>query len=547
MTHSAVTSESFSLRGEEGLTQDVNESRVSRPTKFERAVRLTLFFAVAIMPLFFGAVHRSVYLPLELIVFTQVIILLLVKREKCLRVLTSSRLVTVSSAALLIFALIPLTAYLVSSLLGSEPHPVVGAVNQVIGPSSFLSAIREPLFTLALFVLFSYLLFTSARGNLRVRNWLFLSAALVSLTALSHWFYDNGLLFWTFEPEHIFSSERARWPFVNANHLAHFLLLMLFPILATLEETVSNIGAKISRARVRHLSDAFSLHDLQADVVKALLFGVLLIAVVVAILGSQSRGSWLALGVTLLFYLVSSGRIYKSSSAALATDSEVKPRHSEKIRRRKRSNQDESSKTAIVVNLSRAFELLTRIYRPLLVFAAVLVISFFLNEHGQELVEGRLEYGLSYSKDDIRWTMYQDSMPMFMQHPFFGVGLGRWEDLFPQYASPSLAGVDAGYLHSDPLQLLIEVGIIGVLPLLFLSFVIIVRSVRAVFFFNSTEARSIRLRVLGRFSALVAFVLATFFDFPLRIPAILVAFIATLALLINNLASIEDFRTKRTD
>ena len=53
-----------------------------------------------------------------------------------------------------------------------------------------------------------------------------------------------------------------------------------------------------------------------------------------------------------------------------------------------------------------------------------------------------------------------DTLPMIADFPLFGVGLGGWSAVYPRYMDPLLAGISAGYLHSDPLQILAEVGIV---------------------------------------------------------------------------------------
>jgi O-antigen ligase len=136
-----------------------------------------------------------------------------------------------------------------------------------------------------------------------------------------------------------------------------------------------------------------------------------------------------------------------------------------------------------------------------------------------------------HSKDDIRWQMYQDSMPLFTDHPLFGVGYRSWAENYPKVMDEKLAGTNPVYLHSDPLQILIETGLIGITPLVLLSFYLLLRAHRCARKLLQTTNYLAGARILGLSSGLLAALIGSCFDFPFRMGAISFYFAALLGTL----------------
>lgn len=339
--------------------------------------------------------------------------------------------------------------------------------------------------------------------------------------ALVHWLTDNGKLFWYFEPKNEFISPRVRWPFVNPDHLAHFLIPGLFLLLGQLKTSLSSLAdfaQNYQPARKHKLAHLFSSQRFQQRLTNfvALAVGTLLVAL--AIGGSLSRAAWLATSIGVLALLIFDYCIIPARTITETTKHPISaplrtPNHAAK----------NSRKIARAVS----WEHIRRWARPALLGAALLIFFFFLNERGRDLLADRLEYGLLHSKDDIRWQMYRDTMPAISEHLWFGVGLGNWEHYFRHSMDPLLAGVNPVYLHSDPLQLLAETGLVGVLPLLTLwlyGTLLVMRKIREL-------PRDRAVRLAAALIAVWCALVASCFDFPFRMPAISLQFTLLLALL----------------
>jgi len=505
-------------------------------------IKLLVASLVIVLPLFFGGVHPSVYLSVEILIFAGVALMLAVHPKSLVNACSSSSAVRMTLLSFVLFAALA-SGSLIFRMFNEISHPILGVIHT--GPSieQLGIVVKDLVFAIGLFALMCGFLFSSPRNPSRVRNWILTSAAFVSLTALSHWFYDNGLLFWTFEPENVFQSERARWPFVNSDHLAHFSLLVLFPLLGFLEESALQFRESKGGPKPKRMLDALTRRRFQWQLVRFLSVCMLLLCVVLAILGTQSRGSWFALGVTLVLYILGSGRAKTACSASGRAPADLMEKsgaHATHDKRGRHRSRRRSAEETISAQIDLAAIILRRLYRPLLFIGALLVITFFLNERGRELVAGRIEYGLLYSMDDIRWAMYENSWPMFLSAPFWGVGLGYWDKLYSQFTTLALADLNPVYLHSDPLQLLIEVGLIGILPLLFLGIYLIRTTSRLILCKADASLHALKLRVLGGVCALFSFTLAGLFDFPFRIPALLSLYLITLAMLLINCTLLED-------
>jgi tetratricopeptide (TPR) repeat protein/O-antigen ligase len=67
-----------------------------------------------------------------------------------------------------------------------------------------------------------------------------------------------------------------------------------------------------------------------------------------------------------------------------------------------------------------------------------------------------------------RWMLALTTVPMLRSFPFLGVGLGAYGDIYGHYQPAVLepGKIDVGYAHNDLLQLLVELGILGTVPVL---------------------------------------------------------------------------------
>lgn len=69
----------------------------------------------------------------------------------------------------------------------------------------------------------------------------------------------------------------------------------------------------------------------------------------------------------------------------------------------------------------------------------------------------------SHASESPRFLMWQSTIRMWLDAPWFGSGLGSWNYLYPMYRIPDETGTTGYYAHNDYLQLLQEGGIFTLL------------------------------------------------------------------------------------
>lgn len=491
-----------------------------------------LFAALLLLPIPFGAVHEEFYLPFSLLL-TSITALVLLRSPGATASLYLGKYGRGTQTAVICLTLTicyAIVQYLVFSQITTE-HPVLGMIGSQTDPAVLVTGLRELINFLCAFILTRLYVGNSTRSATALTRIIILAGACVSFIALSHWFYDNGSLFWVFEPETVGILNRARWPFVNPNHLGDYMaacaLITLGSVLGLFRRLFDH---ELTRGRRRNRSVAALIgsEDFHIKVLKPMILSIPLLTMTLALLASQSRGGWLGASIGLVTYAFLSAY---GSSRPHGEDPRVISLEQHKRSRRHRHGR---STSALRMDGSWAMlfvEGVERFAKPLCLLGSTLIVLFFLNSKGRELVAGRLEFGLLSSMEDIRWTYYSNSWNMLLEHPLFGVGLGGWASHYARYSAPQLAGLNPVYLHSDPLQLLIELGIIGVLPMIALAFSTVVIGLKAI---RGTQMTSQRLPLISLMSALVALAVSTLPEFPLRIPAISFSLAVWLALFISR-------------
>jgi hypothetical protein len=492
--------------------------------KLASVTTAVLFTLLLLLPFWFGGTPANADFSSQVVIFLLVAAWLFLAPAETAAAWKNTPLARQVLWCLLVFFAYAGASYLWSSG-APEPHPVFRTVRAAFAAGKTLSALRDLLCFMGLFFLTYVLLCSLRKFAPNLIKVLMLSGLLAALVALAHWFYDNGRLFWTFEPQNVFISERARWPFVNANHLAHFLLPVFFLSLSSFANQLTNfwkIRAALPEPRRKKVSDLFLSQTLQAKLMGLAFSVILLLTILLAVLASMSRGSWCGLSVGLLVFAFAFGR-FSPAPITLKEPQSARPPHSKEHRRRKESSLSIKVKS-YAAKSSKAF--IKYGFKPALVLLALAVIYFFLSGRGSELIESRIEYGLLYSKDDMRWMLFSDTLSMVKSHLLCGVGLGQWSQYYPQYMSQLLSGINPVYLHSDPLQVLAEVGLIGITPLLVCG-ALLFRGCLGSF---KTQRKQNGVLLLGLASGMIAFLVSSFFDFPFRIPAISNLFAVYLAL-----------------
>ncbi|OGF53120.1 MAG: hypothetical protein A2Z21_06935 [Candidatus Fraserbacteria bacterium RBG_16_55_9] len=172
--------------------------------------------------------------------------------------------------------------------------------------------------------------------------------------------------------------------------------------------------------------------------------------------------------------------------------------------------------------------------------ALVLVLAgFLLSPTGKGLYQGLAR--TVQKSADVRVEDWWIGYEMFKSQPLIGIGLGDYKREFLTYKAPFLQtergqyyNEKVGYIqraaqaHNEYIQILAEMGIIGLLATVFLI-VMVFRSAWQRFTKSATPEG--RWLVLALLAGVVAFMSDSFFSFPLHLPASVLALVFLLGVL----------------
>jgi O-antigen ligase len=119
------------------------------------------------------------------------------------------------------------------------------------------------------------------------------------------------------------------------------------------------------------------------------------------------------------------------------------------------------------------------------------------------------------------------TLQMVRDFPLAGIGAGTFRFVFPQYRPPDLPAF-ATNVENDYLEFLVELGVIGCIPLVLIALLPVVRGVRLV---RRTESQFVRGMTLGSLFTVIALSLHAFADFNLRISSNAALLVISLALI----------------
>ena len=292
---------------------------------------------------------------------------------------------------------------------------------------------------------------------------------LVAFLGLMNWASWNGKILWFFVPldwegPHLSFALRASGPFVNPDHFANYLSMVL------------PLALVVALLRVDLVPRAWATMVRTTSMVIAF---VLLCAIVL----SLSRGGWISTALSVGALLAMFFTQPESRRAVFA-------RHA-----------DARTLRWVAVGALGLF-----------VFALMLIGPQGRNATDIRLAE-TVSTGLS---NDQRWMLYRRTLDMIRDFPLFGVGMGAWGELFTRYVSPPWSQFFYyRQTHNDYLQFVAESGFIALLALLWLACRLLGRIGRAL---RSGDPRKWPL-----FAAILAAVVATglheLVDFNLHVPA----------------------------
>lgn len=124
----------------------------------------------------------------------------------------------------------------------------------------------------------------------------------------------------------------------------------------------------------------------------------------------------------------------------------------------------------------------------------------------------RYEGGLT-SEDRI--PIWRSAFTLIAHYPAFGCGLGTFVSGVQRYSSATPGNL-VDYAHNDYLQLLAELGIVGIAPILALAGLAISRAFRSL---RAESNRTSRLMTMGCMASLAAIAFHSLVDFQFYIPA----------------------------
>ena len=402
-------------------------------------------------------------------------------------------------------------------------HPVLGSAGQLADLEAYRNALLALIAFVASGTVLLWMMVVRGKRDTIVRCINF-ACILAAAVAITQWLSDNGKLLWLIEPHQVLVSPRARWPFVNPDHLAAFLTPGLFLIFQGVRARQTELWRiVIERQRNRSLFDLFTQNPrIQARAVAGVLWSLGLLLVLCAQLATVSRAGMIGLCAGILAFLCMEflSRAAPEGQAASTTPLGFM----QESRRERRGRKDRQN-----FRLTLGAPMLSALLRYAALVFCLALAGFVFSGRGTELLRDRLEYGLISSRDDVRWAMYSDSLRMWSDAPWLGVGLGNWGARYWSYMDPKLAGINPVYLHSDVVQSVVELGVIGTLPILLGVFGLLGWGVQ---FWRSARGQERTLHQ-ALWCALLALSVSASLDFPLRIPAISFSLAIYLSLILS--------------
>ncbi len=324
---------------------------------------------------------------------------------------------------------------------------------------------REYLFKLLAYMLAFFLVIQTIRTREQARTLIyaaiFTGFALATLSIIQKYSY-NGKALWIWKP--ITAHAHPYGPFVNRNHFAGYINLLIPLGIGMAMYEAERVGMA-TKSRLKVLKRI--LFDEKGS--RAFVFVFVSIIMAVALFLSLSRGGMISF-VGALFFM----------SLLLVS------RRS--IRRR----------AVTIVFISCILGLIT----------------WF----GWDPIIHRLEtfkYLARQPQAEWRLTVWRDTIEMFKNYPLFGTGIGTYSNTFPMYKSDELF-LTATHPENDYLQILSEGGIIGAATA---ALFLVIFFFKGILGWKDRHNRFIVYAGLGCLVGMVAFLMASIFNFNFHLPA----------------------------
>jgi O-antigen ligase len=309
----------------------------------------------------------------------------------------------------------PLAAFLilgiVQSLTFTDGDGRISSLS--LDPGATSRAVKLVFFLLAAQVI-AVNFFSTKERLLSLSKFLTIFGLCLAVFALIQYFTWNGNLYW-FREMPFLGGEKVSGPFVNRNHFAGFLELIIpLPI------------ALIITGAVRQNRGFFA-------------FAAIMMSI--AVIASLSRGGMISLVCALLFTFFI-GFIY----------------------RRRLSERDQVSAGKSYLQKSRLTEALAGLVIAASITGAVIIGTIWI---GSDRVIDRLTNNSLFSEEekaptfeDSRGWIWKNSLNIFYSNPVTGVGLGAFETAYPKYSENNETSI-VNRAHNDYLQILTDMGAAG--------------------------------------------------------------------------------------
>jgi O-antigen ligase len=153
-----------------------------------------------------------------------------------------------------------------------------------------------------------------------------------------------------------------------------------------------------------------------------------------------------------------------------------------------------------------------------LVFAANFTNQGFGIESNSISKIARLQ-SISVDEHNPRLPAWRNTIEMIKDHPIIGVGVGQWQAKYPLYYDRAMKDIIFNErtrlkrLHNEYLEVFANVGVIGYIFLLWLSWLMI----RKIWFILRDCNNEYRIQVLGLTLGIVGFLVVATFSFPIRV------------------------------
>lgn len=161
------------------------------------------------------------------------------------------------------------------------------------------------------------------------------------------------------------------------------------------------------------------------------------------------------------------------------------------------------------------------------ILIALLFFSFFITAIGLGQIMQRMETLLNpFKAYSYRYDILKDSLRIIKDFPYLGTGFGTFAEIAQKYKTSSWQ-VAYGFSHNEPVQLMVETGIMGFL-FIFLFSLLYLRQIYSLWLKrNSTLPVYV---TLGCLIGILSIIFHSLFDFIFHIPTTAILFFIVLAL-----------------